>query len=167
MATDTRTAKPQGLPTPGVRGFEKSDAQPEWVFGVLIFLAISAVAIQLILSGVLNKMKQRPAPSDQWRPSERMPRSLPAKPSYPRLQVSPPADMATFRAREEATLNSYGWIDKTSGIVRVPIERAMSAVLQKGLPVRAGTNDGKTGPSPLQLQQSRPEQKGREIQGSP
>lgn len=74
----------------------------------------------------------------------------------PREQVSPQADLQAFRTREEAELNSYGWIDRKAGVVRIPIDRAMDLIIQQGLPVRIGTNANKTGPSSLQLQQQRP-----------
>lgn len=56
-------------------------------------------------------------------------------PPEPRLQVGGAADLAAFRAKEEAELHSYGWIDRKAGIVRIPIDRAMDLLLQRGLPV--------------------------------
>jgi hypothetical protein len=53
-----------------------------------------------------------------------------------RLQVSPAQEMEQFRAREESVLNSYDWIDRPHGIVRIPITQAMELVLREGLPVR-------------------------------
>jgi hypothetical protein len=55
-------------------------------------------------------------------------------PPGPRLQTSARADLARFRAHEEQTLNSYGWIDRNKGLVRIPIERAMNLLAQRGLP---------------------------------
>jgi hypothetical protein len=52
----------------------------------------------------------------------------------PRLQASPPADMAAFRAHEDAILSSAGWIDEGAGIARIPIEVAKKRILEKGLP---------------------------------
>ena len=37
---------------------------------------------------------------------------------------------------EEKTLYSYGWVDEKAGTVRIPIERAMDLLVQRGLPVR-------------------------------
>jgi hypothetical protein len=37
---------------------------------------------------------------------------------------------------EEKSLYSYGWVDEKAGIVRIPIERAMDLLVQRGLPVR-------------------------------
>lgn len=52
----------------------------------------------------------------------------------PRLQPNPEADMAAFRARENAELDSYGWVDRPHGIVHVPIEQAMHRLAQDGIP---------------------------------
>ncbi len=40
------------------------------------------------------------------------------------------------KARTEK-LTSYGWVDKEGGIARIPIDRAMEVMLQKGFPARA------------------------------
>lgn len=57
-------------------------------------------------------------------------------PPEPRLQTNPRQDLRDLRAQEDAVLNSYGWVDKNAGLVRVPIERAMELTVQKGLPAR-------------------------------
>ena len=117
----------------------------------------------LSLAGMLHAFKSGPPPTDRWQPIRR--KLPPAAPPSPRLQLAPPADLQTFRAREEAELNSYGWINRTAGVVRIPIDRAMELVLQEGLPVRSGTNQYQAGPSSYQLIQKRPEHREREIQG--
>lgn len=57
-------------------------------------------------------------------------------PPEPRLQVSPSQDMQELRAAEDALLNSYGWVDQQVGVVRIPIERAMQLLAERGLPAR-------------------------------
>jgi hypothetical protein len=42
-----------------------------------------------------------------------------------------------IRLEEENTLYSYGWVDEKAGTVRIPIDRAMDLLVQRGLPVRA------------------------------
>ena len=54
----------------------------------------------------------------------------------PQLQTSPSLDLRAIRAAEEEALNSYGWVDKQNGVVRMPIERAMELLAQRGLPSR-------------------------------
>jgi hypothetical protein len=54
----------------------------------------------------------------------------------PLLQETPALDLERFRAKEEETLGTYGWVDREKGVVRIPIERAMEIVAREGLPKR-------------------------------
>jgi hypothetical protein len=56
-------------------------------------------------------------------------------PPAPRLQVTNADDLHLFRAKETAIVNSYGWVDKNAGVVRLPVDRAMELVAERGLPV--------------------------------
>jgi hypothetical protein len=132
-------------------GHEERDANIRWIFGLVILLLLSALAIQTILAGYLHKLKNGPQPTDAWRPAQHVAQTAPTNAPFPRLQVSPPLDLQAFRSREESELNTYGWIDRTAGVVRVPIERAMDLVLTEGLPTRSGTNENKSGPSAYEL----------------
>ena len=55
----------------------------------------------------------------------RAPRELPPT---PREQVHPITDYQRYRAAEQAKLEAYAWVDRTGGIVQIPIERAMALV---------------------------------------
>jgi hypothetical protein len=55
-------------------------------------------------------------------------------PPEPRLQRYPARDMREMRAGEEKILHQYAWIDPDKGIVRIPVERAMDLIAQRGLP---------------------------------
>ncbi len=68
--------------------------------------------------------------------------NAPTMPPPPRLQVHPAQDLKAYRAEEDAILGSYGWTDKSAGIVRMPIERAMELSLQHGFPVRKSAEAG-------------------------
>jgi hypothetical protein len=57
-------------------------------------------------------------------------------PPEPRLQTNPREDLREMRAAEDETLTSYGWVDRSNGIVRIPIDEAMKLVVQRGLPAR-------------------------------
>jgi hypothetical protein len=79
------------------------------------------------------------------RPVPPLAATLPEVPPEPRLQVTPAADLATVREREDAILNNYGWIDRKSGLVRIPIDRAIEVLAERGLPARpeAGVDTGR------------------------
>jgi len=53
----------------------------------------------------------------------------------PRLQVVPAQDLQQMRAAEDAVLSSYDWVDEAAGFVRVPIDRAIELLLERGLPI--------------------------------
>jgi hypothetical protein len=57
-------------------------------------------------------------------------------PPEPRLQTNPRQDLLDMRSAEDDVLNQYGWVDKTAGVVRIPIDEAMKLVVQRGLPAR-------------------------------
>ena len=57
-------------------------------------------------------------------------------PPEPRLQTDPRDDLANLRRSEDEVLQSYGWIDRSAGIVRIPVEQAMKLTAERGLPTR-------------------------------
>jgi cytochrome c oxidase cbb3-type subunit III len=65
--------------------------------------------------------------------SDHMQVTTPAPPK-PTIQAR---QLLEMRAAEDAALHSYGWVDRPAGVVRMPIDRAMELVLDRGLPVRA------------------------------
>jgi hypothetical protein len=44
-------------------------------------------------------------------------------------------DLLETQARQRQELETYSWEDRNAGIVRIPIDRAIDLLLQKGLPV--------------------------------
>lgn len=61
-------------------------------------------------------------------------------PPEPRLQRLPAHDMQEMLASEEQTLHQYAWVDPDKGIVRIPVDRAMDLIAQRGLPVLSHTS---------------------------
>jgi hypothetical protein len=59
------------------------------------------------------------------------------RPPLPRLQVHPVEDLKEVHGQQNGELESYGWVDRTHGIVHIPVQRAMDLILERGgLPVR-------------------------------
>ena len=161
-----RISRPQGRPLLKERAHETKDASVGWVMGIVVFLFLCGIVIHVMLGGMLTALRSKPPPTDQWRPAKAdAKRRAFAEAQFPKLQANPNIDLKEFRAREDAELNGYGWVDQRAGTVRIPIERAMDLLLQRGLPVREGTNQIKTGPSSFELEQQRPLRREREIQG--
>src|SRR6202522_771193 len=57
-------------------------------------------------------------------------------PPEPRLEETPATDLQEMRAAEDQVLHNYRWLDQTNGIVRLPIDRAMDLIAQRGLRAR-------------------------------
>lgn len=57
-------------------------------------------------------------------------------PPGPLLQVAPHIDLQTYCEGMEQQVNTYGWIDQPGGVVRLPVDRAMDLLLERGLPIR-------------------------------
>lgn len=59
-----------------------------------------------------------------------------ATPDYqgPLLQVKPEEDLRWMRDHNAIDLNSYGWVDRPNGVVRMPVERAIDLLAERGLP---------------------------------
>jgi len=113
--------------------YELSDLRPGYIaffgIGLSVVLGISVVIASLI---VHYKTVQH---ARQDTPIPRLAREREAMPE-PRLQVDAPNELRQLRAAEEATLNSYGWVDKDGGIVKIPVDRAMEILAKKELPAR-------------------------------
>src|SRR5215831_8694473 len=51
-----------------------------------------------------------------------------------RLEQSETANLVKLRASEDKLLFKYDWVDQQKGVVRIPIERAIDLLAQRGLP---------------------------------
>ena len=140
-------------------GTDPSDVSFKGVVYFLIGLVISLIIIHfvigLIFAGLTEQAQRRDRELMRTRPVAAVAAARPNFPE-PREQISPRMDLQALRVRDEAELNSNGWVDKKAGVVRIPIERALELITQRGMPASTGTNGNQAGPSSLQLQQARP-----------
>jgi len=136
-------------------GFEPSDVK---ITGILVFLIAlgSFVAVTGILCYGIGKvfnahMNQEDGPNSKWTKTVdiRQLGNLPNSPDMqnkvaeltqqfptPRVQTDDGnQDVADLHAREDVLLNNYSWVDPAHSKVRIPIERAMELIAQRGLPV--------------------------------
>jgi hypothetical protein len=60
-------------------------------------------------------------------------------PPLPRLQSAPIQDLKDMRAAEDKILGGYGWVDQAHGVVRIPIDRAIDLLAQRGVTARTQT----------------------------
>src|SRR3954467_693362 len=110
----------------------------------IVRFAVGLVAVTLLALGVMWWMsvsfkKQEEAKDPAPPPLAKDPPPAPPAqarldpiPPGPRLQPSPPRDMDELRAQDKDALTTYGWVDPASGVVRIPVERAIEILAEKG-----------------------------------
>ena len=56
-----------------------------------------------------------------------------APPPLPRLQIYPVKHWKDFQAAERERLATYGWMDRGTGAVHIPIDRAIDLIAERGV----------------------------------
>src|SRR5580704_18441318 len=126
--------------------FEHQDLNAASIVYFLVALVGVTVVCLFVLKGLYSYLDQREkasqsavnplvrnVPEDTRHVAPGYPQS--AFPS-PKLEEDERGQLNGVRMEEEKTLYSYGWVDEKAGTVRIPIERAMDLLVQRGLPVR-------------------------------
>jgi hypothetical protein len=122
-------------------GYETRDANVRGVFNFLVFLTGLLVVTAVLCWGLFRYFSRGdagPVPPSPFADTRQLPLG-------PELQVNPREDWLKYHERQEQSLETYEWENRGAGIVRVPIERAMELLLQKGLPVQSDNPPVQTG----------------------
>jgi hypothetical protein len=138
-------------PAPPKRDHERRDVDVWTIIWIAALLVITAIVVQLAMVALFRRFDETPRPADDTIAASRVQSSAPFP--APRLQTAPQEDLKAYMAREEAEMNSYGWIDRSKGVVQIPVARAMDLIVQNGLPRVSGSAAALT---PLQSIQNRP-----------
>ncbi|MDQ6913858.1 MAG: hypothetical protein M3128_13395 [Verrucomicrobiota bacterium] len=133
-------------------GHEPRDINVRLVTWFAVGLIVASVIIYLAVAGLYKIFEhQHPSPDAPSRIALQPHTIAP----QPQLQTNPAVDLQQFQTAEEAKLNSYGWVDKPAGVIRIPIERAMDLIVRRGLPTRGpGTQDA-SNKTAIQMQQDK------------
>ena len=59
------------------------------------------------------------------------------QPAGPKILTDEPTWLRDVRAQQTSATTTYGWVNKETGVVRLPLERAKQLVLEAGLPTTA------------------------------
>ncbi|MGP8269037.1 MAG: hypothetical protein ACLQLH_03135 [Terracidiphilus sp.] len=136
-------------------GYEKSDVGTRGILVFLTALGIFVVVTAVLCYGigiVLNAhMRKEDGPRNKWAKTVDVTTlgNLASSPELqnkmatmtqqfptPRLQTDDGSqEIADLHAKEDLLLENYSWVDESQGKVRIPIERAMELIAQRGLPV--------------------------------
>jgi hypothetical protein len=115
--------------------YELDDIDTRSIFRFGGLLLVVLIIVQVVVYWFLREWTDRPLPIQvQIPPALVTPPVVPG----PGLDASPEANLDAYLAGQMELLNSYGWVDPATGIVHIPIERAMSLLVERGVPARDG-----------------------------
>ena len=121
-------------------GYEHTDARVGAIGRFILWLTVMVVVVHALMGGLFTFLTWQHADTA----APRYPLAVsqgPRLPPEPRLQRNPQADIMQLRLEEEALLSSYGWVDRATGTVRIPIEEGMRLAVERGLRARPGATD--------------------------
>jgi hypothetical protein len=146
MSPNQPEVRENGALNPAVR-YEPSQADLRVVLAFLASLALATALVLLVLWGMFGYLRGKSAQRGQL--ASPMTFTSAPKIPQPKLQPDPVADYNVYRLSAQETLESYGWVDQQAGIARIPIDKAMDLVVERGLPWQApGTGPAPTAPNP-------------------
>jgi hypothetical protein len=111
--------------------YETSDVNIRAVLWLAIGIIIGTA---VVLAGLWLLLASFRAEAQRRQPTLSPLADLHQTPPAPQLQSLPEHDYQVFRAHEDELLRSYGWIDREKRITRIPIQRAMELIAERGEP---------------------------------
>ena len=139
-------------------GYERRDISAAGVLYFLLGLLVAGLFVFFLVDGIYSYLDKRseaeqapvnPLLTNVPTDTRLIPKDYPQTEfPNPRLETDERGQLNSIRLQEEETLASYGYIDKDAGTMRIPIDRAMDLIAQRGLPVRAQSATGEAPAAP-------------------
>lgn len=137
------------------KGFEQTDVRITgivvFLMALLVFVGVAGILVYGLGKLINAELNREDGPTSKWATTVNI-RELGNMPNNPQMQEKVAEltkqfptprvqlddgnqDVADLHQREDLLLDHYTWVDRSQGKVRIPIERAMELVAQRGLPV--------------------------------
>ena len=139
----------------GNGGYERRDIGIAPVVYFLVALLVGGLLVFFVVDGIYRSLEKRSqaeqapvsplvtnAPADTRKLSADYRDYLKQNFPTPQLEIDERSQLDKVRINEAQTLSTYDWVDQKAGTVRIPIDRAMDLIVQRGLPVREQTPTG-------------------------
>jgi hypothetical protein len=143
MATK-HSSKPN-VPVDASAGYEKRDANVkgllQFAFWMAVVLLVTMVGMRFAFDSFKTNQPLGATASPMVKLTDRM------LPPSPRLQVLPHQELVDYCAAQQQEVNTYAWVNQPSGVVRIPVDRAMELILSRGLPTRSAGDAAASGSS--------------------
>lgn len=121
-------------------GFEHQDANVKVLlmigFGIFATLLVAGIGV----AGLLWWYDLKPD-----KPVTALERRV-DKPPQPRLESDPRAGGNAVLAAGRELIEHYDWVDRDAGLARIPVDRAILLLAERGWPSRAEPEPGQTAP---------------------
>jgi hypothetical protein len=134
--------------SPNGAGHEQSEVSVRLIVVSLAFLAVATAIVFVLVIGIFRYFYS------SYSTAEAIKQSQPVIPPEPRIEVAPYEQLQQIRVKEDHILSSYAYVDKESGVVRVPIDKAIDMLAAKGLPSHNYLDDILAGKKPPAAKQS-------------
>jgi len=145
--------------SPNGAGHEQSEVSVRLIVVSLAFLAVATAIVFVLVIGIFRYFY------DTYSTEEATKLSRPVVPPEPRIEVAPYEQLQELRVKEDHILSTYAWVNKDSGTVRVPIDKAIDLLAAKGLPSHNYLEDILAGRKPP-VAQAAPKASGQGQQGA-
>lgn len=113
------------------RGHEQSDLSIKTLFWGLVVLLVVTTAAALAMAVMWDVLDARIA-GMQPPPSPLVQTDV--EPPEPRLETTPREVRTRIDALRTLQASTYTWLDRDGGVARIPVERAMEILVERGLP---------------------------------
>ena len=114
-------------PSPNGTGHEHREVNVRFIVVSLITLLIGTFMVCLLVIGIFQYFHSTYLPPQATQ-------IAPQLPPEPRVEEKPYLQLQNLRTLEDHVLTTYAWVDQSQGTVRIPVDRAIDMVVQKGLP---------------------------------
>ncbi len=135
----------------------------------LVWFATGLVVVTVLVLGAMALVMRGLTPEERDLEALAPPRFAGDTGEYPapRIQADPAVELDEMKAEDLGRLNTYGWIDRKTGIAHIPVDRAIDILAKKGLPTPEERGVKPGGPAEKDSSGARKEQSKPEAGGEP
>ena len=97
--------------------------------GLLVLIAVAMILMWFLTRSIYQQEKAGDPP-----PPLMIEARVQHQPPNPRLQSDPFTELDLLHAAQETRLHSFGWVNQSTGLAHISINRAMNQLVAHGLP---------------------------------
>jgi hypothetical protein len=142
---ETKHSSKPNNPVDASAGYEKRDVNIRGLFQFAFWMAVVLLVTLVGMRFTFDFFKRVEPLGPAASPIE-TPRLIPPRPL---LQVQPHQELEDYCVAQQQAVGTYAWVNQSGGVVRIPVDRAMQLILERGLPARSASDAAAAGASPV------------------